>query len=105
MRIIAGVGLLSFPRAFSKAGLLPGSILVFLVAGLEVFSAYVLCYYAGRHRAKTYQDLVFKTLGRRVYWVCILSLVAFLFGSMIAYLIVSGDTLTEVYSIIFGPER
>ena len=101
----AGVGLLSFPLAFTKTGFVPGTALIFLVAGLEVFTAYVLCYYAGRHRAKTYQDLVFKALGRRVYWVCIMTLVAFLFGCMIAFFIVAGDTLTQVFGLVFGPHR
>lgn len=50
-----GVGLLSFPFAFTKTGLVPGVLLVPFVGGLEVATAWILCYYAGRHRAKTYQ--------------------------------------------------
>lgn len=81
----SGIGLVSFPFAFVKTGIIPGMLLIFCIASLEVFTGFILCYYAARFRAKTYQDLVFKSLGPTIYRFCIAGLVGFLFGCMVIY--------------------
>ena len=80
-------------------GVAGGLLACALLGGAEASTLYALAKFAERHRARTYGDLVRKTLGTCAADGLSLLLVCYLFGSCTAYLVIAADCF-----IICGPD-
>jgi sodium-coupled neutral amino acid transporter 7/8 len=86
-----GAGVLAMPLAFRRCGVAGGLLACALLGGAEASTLYALAKFAERHRARTYGDLVRKTLGTCAADGLSLLLVCYLFGSCTAYLVIAAD--------------
>eukprot|EP00937_MAST-01D_sp_MAST-1D-sp2_P003544 g3544.t1 len=93
-----GAGVLTFPYAFSQAGLGLAIILCVCLALLMGFSLHVIALSTEEaqkkdSRVRSYQDIVKLAMGERVSTAVEVALVLYLFGGCIAFLIIIGDML------------
>eukprot|EP00892_Ulva_mutabilis_P010552 jgi/Ulvmu1/786/UM010_0160.1 len=92
-----GAGILSFPFAFSKSGLLGGVCICFMVACIEYITLNILMRQTTLHGAFTYQGLVKHGLGNMASQIMAWTILFFIFGSCVAYIIIVGDTFGAVW--------
>lgn len=97
-----GGGILSLPFAFGRAGWAGGLIILFSVAAVEIFTLYVLSRWAEATSAASYGELVHRVLGPLASVLLALTLLLYLFGSGVAYLVIIGDTVTPVLERVTG---
>jgi len=101
-----GVGVLSFPFAYRLTGLAGGSALCLVVAALEHFTLVTLVRAAARYKVVSYQAVVHRAFGRMFGRLAAIilssSLVVYLYGSLVAYLILLGDVSTSLVTPIAG---
>lgn len=97
-----GAGILALPYAMSLLGWLFGSLLLLSVGGCSSYSIYLLLETARAVGATTYEELghaVFPRFGRRLVVACTLVLI---FGSLTAFFVIIGDTITPAIQNIFN---
>ena len=88
-----GAGVLSLPFAFKCAGWLGGILILFAVALIESFTLYILSRWAEATGAKSYGELVHRSLGPLAAAILNIVVFLYLFGSCVAYLIIIGDCI------------
>ncbi|PRW56012.1 AAAP family transporter: amino acid [Chlorella sorokiniana] len=97
-----GAGVLSFPYAFRAFGWAAGLAAVVLIGSVESFTLYVLSRYAEYTKAGTYSGLVRKMLGPQLALLMCAVMIAYPFGSCVAYLIITGDSFQPLLLELFG---
>jgi len=97
-----GAGVLSLPYAFACAGLLGGLVLCLVVAAAESFSLFVISKFAERYSAHSYGSLIRRALGRKLSSTLSATMLLYLTGSCIAYLVIVGDTFSSLAQQAFG---
>lgn len=100
-----GAGLLNFPHAFQMAGgltlaVMAQAILLVLVVG----ALFILSYCTQFSQVDSFQDLVKYFTGKSTYKSLIsLAIIAYSFGSCLAFIIVIGDQIDRVLISVYGP--
>ena len=92
-----GAGVLSIPLVFANEGLLGGFLLLLFVAVFEALTLIVIFSEAHVTDSHSYGDLVRKKLGPSMSNALNLSKIVYLFGSAVAYLIILGDSMAELW--------
>lgn len=96
-----GAGVVSFPYAFSKTGLVLGALLTVLFAVLTISTVNVLSKATIRTKSNTYSQLAEKTLGKPFSLLVSVFLLLNQLGACIAYMIIVGDTV-EIMASVYG---
>lgn len=94
-----GAGVVSFPYAFSKTGVLLGAVLTLLFAVLTVSTVNVLTKATIRTNSTTYSQLAETTLGKPFSLVVSLFLLLNQLGACIAYMMIVGGTVETIASV------
>eukprot|EP01087_Luapelamoeba_hula_P013641 TRINITY_DN389_c0_g1_i1.p1 TRINITY_DN389_c0_g1~~TRINITY_DN389_c0_g1_i1.p1 ORF type:complete len:529 (+),score=77.35 TRINITY_DN389_c0_g1_i1:235-1821(+) len=101
---IVGVGILSYPYAFSHAGSITNIIMTVVFTALNIYSLYLLTAFAEQQirlktlSQQTYEELVRLTLGPVWYYVAVGFILILTLGALTAYLIVVADMGNPVFS-------
>ncbi|KAA0161209.1 hypothetical protein FNF28_05158 [Cafeteria roenbergensis] len=93
---IIGAGVISLPFAFREAGFVAGVILLFVMAALTYYSVTLLVNLGVAARVLNYEMLARAALGRCGFVSVLIFQFLFAYGAMVAYLIITSDTLTVV---------
>ena len=100
-----GAGLLNFPRAFQAAGgltiaVIAQAVLLVLVVG----ALFILSYCTQFSQVDSFQSMVKYFTGKSIYKSLIsLAIIAYSFGSCLAFIIVIGDQIDRVLISLYGP--
>ena len=97
-----GAGVLSVPYAVRSMGAVLGALSLCLVMAISVLTLNVLTRAARAYGASSYQELVRKSMGWFAAHVVSLTLIAYVFGSCVAYTIVCADSFGEFNARAFG---
>ena len=97
-----GAGVLSVPYAVRSMGAVLGALSLCLVKAISVLTLNVLTRAARAYGASSYQELVRKSMGRFAAHVVSLTLIAYVFGSCVAYTIVCADSFGEFNTRAFS---
>ncbi|KAL3697453.1 hypothetical protein R1sor_011529 [Riccia sorocarpa] len=97
-----GAGVLSFPYGFRQTGVVGGLFFTFIVWVIEVFALCLLVRVADKHNSESYQQLVHTVLGSKMAIITSVTMTIFLSGSMISYLIITGDVFQPAFADLFG---
>lgn len=91
-----GVGVLSFPYAFYRSGIVSGVLLTVLFSVVQFVSALVLVRFADRNRGRlrhnTFEELVEVTLGKPLYYITVLVVLLSIFGTLVGFVAVIMDS-------------
>lgn len=93
---IIGAGIVGMPFAIKQCGLACGICLIVLVAWLVIVSVQMLIATGVKHNKLDFEDLARHLLGPRGFVLTLVFMFLFAYGSMIAYLIVIGDSIPAV---------
>lgn len=105
----AGAGLLAFPFAMRKAGLVPGLLLCFFFGLMNIYSLRVLITHSlhsmsspspSCSRPLSYHDLMYRKLGKSAGHVANSSILFGIFGALIGFLIIIADLVCPVLETI-----
>mmetsp|Transcript_41652 Transcript_41652/g.98758 ORF Transcript_41652/g.98758 Transcript_41652/m.98758 type:complete len:480 (+) Transcript_41652:201-1640(+) len=103
-----GVGVLSFPFAYRLTGLLGGCFLCALVAFLEQHTLRTLVRAASYYGVFSYQAVVQRAFGpvpgKVAATILSICMVIYLYGSLVAYLILVGDVSKSLAVWVVGPD-
>ena len=91
-----GAGVLATPYALSKFGYVGGALVILIAALLVAFTLITLVCAGSEFGSTSYQGLVRDAFGKRASQFVSASLVVYLFGSCVAYLIIIGDSYSKV---------
>ena len=102
-----GSGVLAFPHAFSKVGVVLGVVTFFLFAMLLGFSLHVIVYSLDVAQRtdpsiKSYEGLVQVVGGHKLALFMEITMTLYLFGAGVAYQITMADTSLPLMQVIFG---
>ncbi|CAM6100998.1 unnamed protein product [Calypogeia fissa] len=97
-----GAGVLSFPYGFRQTGVLGGLFFTSFIWIVEVLALCILVRVAEKHNSQSYQQMVLSVLGSRMALVTSVTMLIFLTGGMISYLIITGDVFTPLFAEKFG---
>ena len=97
-----GAGVLGVPFAVRSMGAVLGALSLCLVMAISVLTLNVLTRAARAYGASSYQELVRKSMGWFAAHVVSLTLIAYVFGSCVAYTIVCADSFGEFNKRAFG---
>lgn len=100
---VCGGGVLSLPLVFSRAGILPTTLLMTYVAVTTDFSLYLLVVCARRSGGRTYGDVAQAAFGSAAQLVTTVTLAGMLCGSLIAYQVLVRDVWTPVLFSLCPP--
>ncbi|KAF0690286.1 Aste57867_18312 [Aphanomyces stellatus] len=99
-----GAGALSLPYAVAVSGL-TFAVLQLIVAGvLSIYSIHLLMRATDITKLKSYEDLAMFCFGKRAEFLVEISILAFSFGTAVAYLVTLGDLITPLGVLLFGPD-
>lgn len=93
---VCGGGVLSLPLAFSKAGILPTTLLMIYGALTTDLSLYLLVACARRTGGRSYGDVAMAAFGSAAQVVTTVTLTTMLCGALIAYQVLVKDVWTPV---------
>lgn len=102
---IVGAGIIAIPFALRESGLIPGVVLLIIVAYLTDKSLRMLVELACFHPrlqgldVRTYEDLMSFPLGRYGSAFILGSMLAFAYGAMVAYLLIIKDTIPTILGV------
>lgn len=97
-----GAGVLGVPFAVRSMGAVLGALSLCLVMATSVLTLNVLTRAARAYGASSYQELVRKSMGRFAAHAVSLTLIAYVFGSCVAYTIACADVFGEFNARAFG---
>eukprot|EP00934_Nitzschia_sp_Nitz4_P003401 Nitzschia sp. Nitz4//scaffold14_size191712//109472//110839//NITZ4_001730-RA/size191712-processed-gene-0.276-mRNA-1//1//CDS//3329536948//3391//frame0 len=97
---IVGGGVLSLPLAFSKCGLVLGSLLMVFGAIVTERSLYLLCLCARRTGASTYGEVGRAAFGTSMEYFISLLLFVFLLFVILGYMVLAQDIWSSLLSIV-----
>ena len=93
---VCGGGVLSLPIAFSKAGIVPSTLLMLFAAIITEFSMYILCSCARRTGGRSYGDCAKKAFGQLAEIGATALLILLLCFVLIAYMVLVKDIATPM---------
>jgi len=93
---VCGGGVLTLPIAFSRAGIIPSTILMIFSAIITNFSMYILCSCARRTGGRSYGDVARKAFGAKAELFVTTLLFIFLCFVVVAYFVLVKDIWTPV---------
>lgn len=93
---VCGGGVLSLPIAFSKAGIVPSTLLMIFAAVITEFSMYILCSCARRTGGRSYGDCMKKAFGPLAEIGATTLLILLLVFVLIAYMVLVKDIATPM---------
>jgi sodium-coupled neutral amino acid transporter 11 len=99
---IVGSGIIGMPYAIKQSGFFMGVFLICLVAWLLNKSSVMLIDCGLRNNKLDYELLSEHVLGRKGYFISLISMMLFAFGGQISYFILIGDTM-PIIAEIFCP--
>ncbi|CAG7719106.1 unnamed protein product [Allacma fusca] len=102
---IVGVSVLAMPFCFKQCGVVLASILLMLSGVMTRTICYFLLKASTITRRRTYELLAYHTFGQAGKLVVEISIIGFLFGTLIAFLVVMGDLGPEIMSDVFAIEN
>jgi amino acid permease len=91
-----GAGVLAFPNVFARGGFLCVFLLMIFVVGLELVTLNVLVKNSLHLGVTQFQTVVEKLYGSTVSVFFSILIASYMFGALVAYTIVIGDTLTQL---------
>lgn len=97
-----GAGVLATPFAVSKFGTVAGGIIIFVTALLVAYTLVVLVRAGSVFSSASYQGVVKDAFGPSASRAVSATLVVYLFGSCVAYLIIIGDSYTKAVAALAG---
>ncbi|KAL2644177.1 hypothetical protein R1flu_011764 [Riccia fluitans] len=97
-----GAGVLSFPYGFRQTGILGGLFFIGVIWVIEVFALCLLVRVAEKYNSESYQQLVQSVLGSNLAILTSVTMITFVIGAMISYLIITGDVFGPVFAEFFG---
>ena len=95
-----GAGVLATPFAVSKFGTVAGGIVIFVTALLVAYTLVVLVRAGSVFSSASYQGVVKDAFGLSASRAVSATLVVYLFGSCVAYLIIIGDSYTKAVAAL-----
>ena len=98
---VCGGGVLSLPIAFSKAGIVPSTLLMIFAATITEFSMYILCSCARRTGGRSYGDCAKKAFGPLAEIAATFLLVFLLSFVLVAYMVLVKDLATPMVLYIW----
>lgn len=97
-----GAGVLATPFAVSKFGTVAGGIIIFVTALLVAYTLVVLVRAGSVFSSASYQGVVKDAFGPSASRAVSATLVVYLFGSCVAYMIIIGDSYTKAVAALAG---
>lgn len=94
-----GAGALSLPYAFEQVGAAGGLALLLLTACTAHYSVVLLISAIERTGARSYEELTVRLFGKRLGFLVELNIIAFCFGTVIAYTVAVGDLLEPLIAL------
>jgi amino acid permease len=98
---VCGGGVLTLPIAFSRAGIIPSTILMIFSAYITDFAMYILCAAARRTGGRSYGDVARLAFGAKAEIFITLLLFTFLYFVIVAYLVLVKDIWTPMIMHMF----
>lgn len=95
-----GAGVLSMPMIFYRNGLLNGFLIIVCIASIQAYTLGVLSRAASVTNSHSYGGLVMAKLGRHASIALNVSMLLYLFGSSVAYLLIVGDSFETLWGYI-----
>lgn len=97
-----GAGLLNFPEAFHLSGGFAVAIPIQIILCLFVIaSMYMLIVFSNYYKCESYELLIEKMIGRIWAGICSFCIIAYSFGSCIAYIIIVGDQWEKFLQAVY----
>ncbi|GMH38063.1 hypothetical protein BSKO_05947 [Bryopsis sp. KO-2023] len=100
---ILGVGVLGYPFAFKECGALLGSVIIFCILLICLFSIQLLLISSQLSGKKTFEDLAAYAFGKTGQRAVRFSILILNLGAMVAYLNVIADVLSSVAGTVVPP--
>eukprot|EP01083_Nonionella_stella_P203026 741134_1 len=100
--MLAGCGIVGLPLQMQQSGIIPGIILMAIVAGFSVYTLRLLIKNGRRVSVWNYEDLCQKCWGAFGYYNLIASILLFDVGQCITYSIILGNSAHDVFSQLVG---
>jgi len=97
-----GAGVLATPFAVSKFGTVAGGIIIFVTSLLVAYTLVVLVRAGSVFSSASYQGVVKDAFGPSASRAVSATLVVYLFGSCVAYMIIIGDSYTKAVAALAG---
>lgn len=95
-----GAGVLSMPMIFYRNGLLIGFLIIVCIASAQACTLGVLSRFASVTNSHSYGGLVMVKLGRHASIALNVSMLLYLFGSSVAYLLIVGDSFGTFWGYV-----
>eukprot|EP01043_Picozoa_sp_COSAG02_P001456 COSAG02_NODE_31_length_50774_cov_1928.118204_9_plen_244_part_00 len=91
-----GVGILALPRAVADVGLVPGVAVMLCVAGLSLSTLFLLAESVRWWKAKTYAQLISRSIGPSTARVCAFAVAINLFGACVGANVAMATTFDDL---------
>lgn len=100
---MVGAGVIGIPWAIRQCGFIMGTIALVFVAYMLTQSGLILIHLGNRAKCTSLESLAVHVLGGWAYYAILITVIAFAFGAMTAYVVILGDVLPPVVAL-FLPE-
>lgn len=90
-----GSGLLSFPYAFSKLGLIPACLLLLFVASCSCWTLHLILLAGLKTKIMSYGDLLTKVLGNKIQIIYSLCSVIIISGCIMSYMVSAYEMIEQ----------
>ncbi len=98
---IIGGGVLSLPFTLAACGLVPGMILLVVMATVSAYSANLLVASAARSGGESYEDIALRVWGPRAALAVSALVLMLVFFASIGYIVLFGDLSTSLFPPLF----
>lgn len=95
LNCLLGAGILSVPNSFNSAGIVVSIVLILLIAILSYIASMINIKLNAKYECQGFDELVEKLMGNIGSISYSIIVLFFNFASMLAYLIIGGDTITS----------
>ena len=95
LNCLLGAGILSVPNSFNSAGITISIFLILLIAVLSYIASMINIKLNAKYECQGFDELVEKLMGKAGSISYSIIVLFFNFASMLAYLIIGGDTITS----------
>lgn len=93
---VMGVGILALPRAVANVGLVPGVAVMLCVAGLSLLTLFLLAESVRWWNARTYAQLISRSIGPNTARVCAVAVTINLFGACVGTNVAMASTFDDL---------
>lgn len=95
LNCLLGAGILSVPSSFNSAGIAVSIVFILFIAVLSYFASMINVKLNAKYGCQGFDELVEKIMGKSGSITYSIIVLFFNFASMLAYLIIGGDTITS----------